>query len=69
MVAEDGRHVQAIERFISQKIARVKLDNFEYRYTALFEEGKPGQPAGGPRRITGARIRGGYFFGPAKRRR
>jgi len=69
MVAEDARHVQAIERFISQKIARIKLDNFNYRYTALFEEGKPGQPQGRERRVTGARIRGGYFFGPAKRRR
>ena len=69
MVAEDGRHVQAIERFISQRIPRIKLDNFEYRYTALFEESKPGQPAGPPPRITGARIRGGYFFGPARRRR
>ena len=69
MVAEDGRHVQAIERFISQKIPRLKIENFEYRYTALFEESKPGQPAGPPRRITGARIRGGYFFGPARRRR
>ena len=45
MVAEDVRHVNAIERFISQKIPRVKLENFDYRYTALFEEGKPGQPA------------------------
>jgi ATP-dependent RNA helicase RhlE len=69
MVAEDGRHVQAIERFISQKIARLKLENFEYRYTALFEQSKPGQPAGPPRRIAGARIRGGYFFGPVRRRR
>jgi ATP-dependent RNA helicase RhlE len=69
MVAEDARHVRAIERFISQKILRVKLDNFDYRYTALFEESKPGQPEGSPRRITGARIRGGYFFGPARRRR
>jgi ATP-dependent RNA helicase RhlE len=69
MVAEDGRHVQAIERFISQRIPRVKLEDFDYRYTALFEERKPGQPAGSPPRITGARIRGGYFFGPARRRR
>jgi ATP-dependent RNA helicase RhlE len=68
MVAEDGRHVQAIERFISQKIPRIKLDNFDYRYTALFEEGKPGQLAG-PARVRGARVRGGYFFGPARRRR
>ena len=44
MVAEDIRHVNAIERFISQKIPRVKLENFDYRYTTLFEQGKPGQP-------------------------
>jgi ATP-dependent RNA helicase RhlE len=69
MVAEDGRHVQAIERFITQKIPRVKLENFEYRYTALFEENKPGQPSAGPMRARGARVRGGYFYGPAKRRR
>jgi ATP-dependent RNA helicase RhlE len=68
MVAEDGRHVQTIERFISQKIPRIKLENFEYRYTALFEEGKPGQLSG-PARVRGARVRGGYFFGPARRRR
>ena len=42
MVAEDAAHVFAIERFISQKIPRVKLENFDYRYTALFEESKPG---------------------------
>jgi ATP-dependent RNA helicase RhlE len=42
MVAEDGRHVQAIERFIAQKIPRIKLENFEYRYTALFRR-KPNQ--------------------------
>ena len=69
MVAEDSRHVQAIERFISQKIPRVKLENFQYRYTALFEEGKPGQPQGGSRGVRGARVRGGYFYGPARRRR
>ncbi len=69
MVAEDGRHVQAIERFISQKIPRTKLENFEYRYTALFEEPKPGQAPASTGRITAARIRGGYFFGPARRRR
>src|SRR5215468_1436412 len=69
MVAEDGRHVQAIERFIAQKIPRVKLEDFNYRYTALFEEGKPGRPQGGAARVTGVRLRGGYYFGPAKRRR
>src|SRR5260370_33181371 len=69
MVAEDGRHVNAIERFISQKIPRVKLEDFDYTYTALFEEGKPGQPQGGGGRVPGARVRGGYFYGPARKRR
>src|SRR5438874_5583663 len=69
MVAEDSAHVAAIERFISQKISRIKLENFDYRYTALFEEGKPGAPSGGGSRVRGARVRGGYFYGPAKRRR
>ncbi len=69
MIAEDSHHVAAIERFISKKIERVKLEKFDYRYTALFEEGKPGQPAGFERRVRGARITGGYFYGPAKVRR
>jgi ATP-dependent RNA helicase RhlE len=69
MVAEDARHVQAIERFIAQTIPRLKLENFDYRYTALFEDSKPGHRATSPPRITGARIRGGYFFGPVRRRR
>jgi ATP-dependent RNA helicase RhlE len=69
MVAEDSKHVAAIERFISQKVPRVRLENFDYRYTALFEEEKPGQPKGFDRRVRGARVRGGYFYGPARRRR
>ncbi|MBI3848775.1 MAG: DEAD/DEAH box helicase [Verrucomicrobia bacterium] len=69
MVAEDSPHVAAIERFISQKIPRVKLDGFNYKYTALFEEGKPGQPQGYERKVKAVRLSGGYYFGPAKRRR
>ena len=70
MVAEDAAHVFAIERFISQKIPRVKLEKFDYRYTALFEEGKPGQAAGGfPGKARAVRIRGGYHFAPGGRRR
>jgi ATP-dependent RNA helicase RhlE len=70
MTAEDAGHVFAIERFISQKIPRVKLENFDYRYTALFEEDKSGQRSGGfPGKVRGVRIRGGYHFGPARRRR
>ena len=68
MVAEDMKHVRSIERFISQKIARVKLENFNYRYTALFDEDKPGGSgySGGAR---GVRVHGGYHFAPGRRRR
>jgi len=70
MVAEDAPHVFAIERFIDQKIERVKLENFDYRYTALFEEAKPGAAAGGfPGKVRGGRIHGGYHFAPGGRRR
>jgi ATP-dependent RNA helicase RhlE len=70
MVAEDAPHVFAIERFISQKIPRVKLENFNYTYTALFEEGKPGAAAGGfPGKVRGGRVHGGYHFAPGGRRR
>ena len=69
MVAEDSQHVFSIERFIGKKIERVKLENFNYKYTALFEEGKPGQPKGYERKVKGVRLRGGYYFGPARRRR
>jgi ATP-dependent RNA helicase RhlE len=70
MTAEDAPHVYAIERFISQKIARVKLPDFDYRYTVLFEEGKPGQPKGGfPGKARAVRVHGGYHFAPGGRRR
>lgn len=70
MIAEDAPHVFSIERFIGQKIPRVKLENFDYRYTVLFEEGKPGQPAGGfPGKARAVRVRGGYHFAPGGRRR
>jgi ATP-dependent RNA helicase RhlE len=69
MVAEDAQHVHAIERFIGKKVERVKLENFNYKYTALFEEGKPGSPKGYPGKVKGVRLSGGYFFGPARRRR
>ena len=70
MIAEDSPHVFAIERFISQQIPRVKLENFNYTYTALFEESKPGaKPGGFPGKARAVRVHGGYHFGPAKRRR
>src|SRR5579863_5111531 len=72
MIAEDAPHVFAIERFISKKIERVKLENFDYRYTALFEEGKPrpgAAPGGFPGKVRGGRVHGGYHFAPGGRRR
>jgi ATP-dependent RNA helicase RhlE len=68
MTAEDSSHVFAIERFISQKIPRLKLENFDYKYTMLFEEGKPGAPKGFPGKARGARVHGGYHFAPGRRR-
>lgn len=69
MVAEDAQHVASIERFIGKKIERVKLENFDYRYTALFEADKPGQPQGFPGKAVGVRVHGGYHFAPGGRRR
>jgi ATP-dependent RNA helicase RhlE len=68
MVAEDIDHVAAIERFIGQSISREKLENFDYRYTALFDVDKPGaQSSGG--KMRGIRVRGGYYFGRPRKRR
>jgi ATP-dependent RNA helicase RhlE len=69
MTAEDATHVFAIERFISQKIPRVKVEDFDYRYTALFDENKPGRSTGFPGKARAVRVHGGYHFGMAKRRR
>jgi hypothetical protein len=52
--------LQAIEHFIGQKIPRLKLENFPYLYTALFE---PESAAGGKRAISGGRRHRGYSFG------
>ena len=52
--------LQAIERFIGQKIPRLKLENFPYIYTALFEQESA---TGGRRGIGGGRTHRGYSFG------
>ncbi|HWH91804.1 MAG TPA: DEAD/DEAH box helicase, partial [Candidatus Binatia bacterium] len=52
--------LQAIERFIGQKIPRLKLENFAYIYTALFEQESA---TGGRRGIGGGRTHRGYSFG------
>jgi ATP-dependent RNA helicase RhlE len=66
MVAEDASHVQSIERFIGQKIPREKIENFDYKYTALFDQGVDGVAG---RRTKGVRVSGGYHFGSTRRRR
>ena len=52
--------LQAIERFIGQKIPRLKLENFSYVYTALFE---PESASRSRRAIGGGRTHRGYSFG------
>ncbi len=69
MVAEDATAVRSIERFISQTIPRVKLESFKYDYTALFDDGKDGRGPLADRKVKGVRLSGGYFFGPARRRK
>jgi ATP-dependent RNA helicase RhlE len=61
-VAEELKSMLDIEKFIGQKIPRLKLEGFPYVYTALFEEGK------GPiRPVKGFRTSKGYSFGRARR--
>jgi len=36
MTAEEVKEVESIERFIGQKVPRLKLEGFDYRYTSLF---------------------------------
>lgn len=69
MVAEDSRYLYAIERFIGKTIDRVKLENFDYQYTAIFDQDKPGQSSPKDQRVRGARIGKGYYCGPVRKRR
>src|SRR6187401_1179898 len=59
MNGEEVGALQAIERFISQIVPRQKLENFDYKYTALFEP----ESAASKRAITGRRTHRGYSFG------
>jgi ATP-dependent RNA helicase RhlE len=68
MVAEDRQHMAAIERFIGQSIERVRLDKFNYHYTALFDDAKD-KRSPYERKVRGVRLSGGYYFGPVRRRR
>jgi ATP-dependent RNA helicase RhlE len=62
--AEDLDTVRKIERFVGMSIPRLKLEGFDYLYTALFDEKSlpPGGMAKGGRTLTG------YSFGNKKRR-
>src|SRR5689334_1929085 len=64
MNGEEVPALQAIEHFIGQKIPRLKLENFPYLYTVLFE---PEATIGGKRAIGGGRTHRGYSFGRRRR--
>ena len=65
--AEDVQHVQAIERFIGTPIPRVKLPNFNYIYTQLFnlKEGATLEKI----KVSGGRSGKGYSYSSGKRKR
>jgi ATP-dependent RNA helicase RhlE len=69
MVAEEDMHARAIERYIGRPIERKKLENFTYKYTVLFDESRKGGTGAPVGKARGARVHGGYFFGPARRRK
>ena len=60
MNGEEVASLQAIERFIGQKIPRLKLENFPYKFTILFE---PESAVGGRRAIGGGRSHRGFSYG------
>ena len=63
---EELEYLRAIERFIGQKIPQLKLDNFNYVLTPLFNE----QAISGDRRsVRSVRTTRGYSFSPSRRRR
>ena len=62
--AEDLDTVRKIERFIGMSVPRLKLEGFEYLYTALFNESDI--PPGGTAK--GGRTLKGYSFGTKRKR-
>lgn len=67
--AQDAHAVQQIERYIDAKIERRKVEGFDYRYTALFDEGKGNRPTLASGKFKSSRVRGGYVFGMSSRRK
>ncbi len=62
---EEHEHVTAIERFIGQKVPRLKLVNFDYVATPVFDEKSL---SGDRRSVAGGRTARGYSFAPRRRR-
>lgn len=66
MTAEELPHVKDIERFIGQKVPRLKLDNFEYVYSAIFNEDSVTAALKGAK---GVRTHKGMTYGARRKRR
>ena len=62
---EELDYLRAIERFIGQKIPRLKLENFNYVLTPLFNEQAISQDR---RSVRAVRTTRGYSFSPSRRR-
>lgn len=66
MTAEELPHVKDIERFISQKVPRLKLENFNYVYSAIFNEDSVTAALKGAK---GVRTHKGMSFGSTRKRK
>ncbi|MEI6034329.1 MAG: DEAD/DEAH box helicase [Verrucomicrobiae bacterium] len=65
MTAEELPHIKDIERFIGQSVPRLKLDNFNYVYTAIFNEA---EAAAALKSAKGVRTHKGMRFGSKRRK-
>ncbi len=65
MTVEDLPHVKAIESFIAAKVPRLKLENFSYFYTTLFNEEAASKLL---KNVRGSRTAKGYSYGARKRK-
>lgn len=66
MTAEELPHVKDIERFIGQTVPRQKLENFDYVYTAIFDEARVAAVLKGAK---GVRTHKGMSFGRSGKKR
>jgi ATP-dependent RNA helicase RhlE len=65
MTAEELPHIKDIERFIGQSVPRLKLDNFKYVFTAIFNEV---EAAAALKSAKGVRTHKGMRFGSKRRK-